>query len=158
LESFQLSWRWGWSPNARQIRCTADCVSPTSAAIDRVDQCVASLGVLSNVLTITSSTFSSLTVRGRPGRGSSNSPSSRSRLNRDRHRVATPRSIPSRSAISVFLSPAAASNTIRERCANACALVRRRAHDSSWARSSSDSSITTAVGIGINHPYPLRPN
>jgi hypothetical protein len=52
------------------MRCTADCVRPTSAAIDRVNQCVASLGVLSSVLTTTSSTCSSVTVRGWPGRGS----------------------------------------------------------------------------------------
>ena len=40
---------------------------PDLAAIDRVDQCVASLGVVSSVLTITSSTCSSVIVRGRPG-------------------------------------------------------------------------------------------
>ena len=74
-ESFHVSWRWGCSPNARQIRDTALCESPTSAAIDLVDQCVASGGVDSSVLTITSSTRASLTVRGRPGRGSSRSPS-----------------------------------------------------------------------------------
>ena len=50
LESFKVSWRCGWSPNACQIRSTAFWVRPTSAAIERVDQCVASLGVLSNVL------------------------------------------------------------------------------------------------------------
>jgi hypothetical protein len=38
------------------MRCTADCVRPTSAAIDRVDQCVASFGVRSKVLVMTSST------------------------------------------------------------------------------------------------------
>jgi hypothetical protein len=51
------------------MRCTADCVSPTSAAIDRVDQCVASFGVLSSVLVMTCSTCASLIVRGCPGRG-----------------------------------------------------------------------------------------
>jgi hypothetical protein len=58
---------------------------PTSAAIDRVDQCVASLGAVSRVLTMTASTWSSLIVRGRPGRGSSSKPSRRSARNRDRH-------------------------------------------------------------------------
>ena len=48
--SLNVSARCGWSPNARQIRCTADCVRPTSAAIERVDQCVASLGALSKRL------------------------------------------------------------------------------------------------------------
>ena len=66
FESFQVSWRCGCSPNAFQIRSTADCVSPTSRAIERVDQCVASFGVVSSVLTITSSTCSSVIVRGRP--------------------------------------------------------------------------------------------
>jgi hypothetical protein len=42
LDSFHVCWRCGWSPNAFQIRSTADCVSPTSRAIDLVDQCVAS--------------------------------------------------------------------------------------------------------------------
>ena len=42
LDSFQVSWRCGCSPNAFQIRSTADCVRPTSRAIERVDQCVAS--------------------------------------------------------------------------------------------------------------------
>jgi len=40
-------------PNAHQMRDAADRESPTSAAIDRVDQCVASLGVDSSVLMIT---------------------------------------------------------------------------------------------------------
>jgi hypothetical protein len=41
---------------------------PTAAAIDRVDQCVASAGVSSKVLTITRSTSASVMVRGGPGR------------------------------------------------------------------------------------------
>jgi hypothetical protein len=84
-DSFHACWRCGCSPNARQIRDTAVCVSPTSRAIDRVDQCVASRGVLSNVLTITSSTWASVIVLGRPGRGSSLSPSRRNSANRLRH-------------------------------------------------------------------------
>src|SRR5829696_949877 len=40
LESLNVSWRCGCSPNARQIRDTAVCVSPTSLDIERVDQCV----------------------------------------------------------------------------------------------------------------------
>jgi hypothetical protein len=49
LLSFQLSCRCGCNPDARQIRQIAVWFSPTSAAIDRVDQCVASFGVDSNV-------------------------------------------------------------------------------------------------------------
>jgi hypothetical protein len=39
-------------------------LSPTSAAIDRVDQCVASFGIVSNVRVITSSTWASVILRG----------------------------------------------------------------------------------------------
>jgi hypothetical protein len=38
--------------------------TPSSAAIDRVDQCAASFGVVSSVLTITSSTLASVIFRG----------------------------------------------------------------------------------------------
>ena len=37
------------APNACQIRSIADCVIPISRAIESVDQCVASLGVVSSV-------------------------------------------------------------------------------------------------------------
>ena len=158
LDSFQVSWRWGCSPNAFQIRSTADCVRPTSRAIERVDQCVASFGVVSSVRTITSSTCSSVIVRGRPGRGSSGSPSRRCSAKRARHVAAIPREMPRRSPISVFFRPSAANNTIRDRCASACALVRRRAHASNCARSSSLNSIATATGFGMNPSYPLPAN
>jgi hypothetical protein len=131
LDSFQVCWRCGCSPNARQIRSTADWVSPTSLAIERVDQCVASRGVVSSVLTITSSTLSSVIVRGRPGRGSSTSPSRRCTTNRLRHLRAELTSIPNRAAISVLFRPSAALSTIRERVASACALVWRRDQRSS---------------------------
>ena len=60
-------------PRHRRLR------EPDLLAIERVDQCVASFGALSSVLVITASTCSSVIVRGRPGRGSSVSPSSRAR-------------------------------------------------------------------------------
>jgi hypothetical protein len=54
LESFQCSTRWGCKPNARQIRDTVDCETPTWVAIWRVDQCVApSGGALSSALMTT---------------------------------------------------------------------------------------------------------
>ena len=77
--------RCGLSPNARQIRLTADWLIPVAAAIDRVDQCVAPAGCSSSVFTITRSTSSSRIVRGLPGRGSSCKPSKRRRANRPRH-------------------------------------------------------------------------
>ena len=57
------------SPNARHTRDTVDCDIPRCAAMDRVDQCVASRGVVSSVAVIRASTCASDTVRGRPGRG-----------------------------------------------------------------------------------------
>ena len=128
--------------------------APPRVANDRVDQCVASLGVLSNVLTITSSTCASVILRGWPGRGSSIKPSRRCSANRLRHLVTIGRYTPNRPAICVLFNPSAASNTIRERCASACALLRRRAHDSNCERSSSLNSIRTAVEIGIHVAYP----
>jgi hypothetical protein len=48
----------------REIVDTADCVSRTSLAIERVDQCVASVSALSRLLTFTSSVCSSVTSAG----------------------------------------------------------------------------------------------
>ena len=129
--SFQESCRCGCNPNARQIRATADCVNPSSAARERVDQCVASFGVDSNVVVITASTRSSLTVRGRPGRGSSSSPSRRSATNRFRHFRTVPTVTDSRRATSELDNPSAHTSTIRDRCASHCALLGRLAHPSS---------------------------
>ena len=75
FESFHVSWRCGCSPNAFQIRSTADCVeadlgAPSTASTNASRPS----GVVSSVLTITSSTCASVTVRGRPGRGSSVKP------------------------------------------------------------------------------------
>ena len=70
------------------MRSTADWLSPSSAASERVDQWVAPLGVRSRVATITCSTWASVTVRGRPGRGSSTRPSRRSATKRRRHLAA----------------------------------------------------------------------
>jgi hypothetical protein len=158
LESLKLSWRCGWSPNARQIRDTAVCVSPTSRAIDRVDQCVASRGVLSSVLVITASTCSSVIVRGRPGRGSSLSPSSRCSAKRLRHLRTELTARPSSAAISVLFGPSAAASTIRERNASACALDLRRDHASNCARSTSVNTIGVGTGMGISPISPLLPN
>jgi hypothetical protein len=77
--SLQLRTRCGFSPNARQMRDTAVCDRPVAAAIDRVDQCVSWPGPCSKVLVMTSSIFSSVTVRGRPGRGSSDGAQRRQR-------------------------------------------------------------------------------
>ena len=70
-------------------------------------------------LVITSSTCASVTVRGRPGRGSSSNPAKRSSLNRTRHVETVLRCTLSCLAICVLLCPAAASSTIRDLVANA---------------------------------------
>ena len=62
--------RCGCKPNATHIRRTVVWEKPVSAAIERIDQCVASNGVVRNVRSITAATWSSSIVRGRPGRAS----------------------------------------------------------------------------------------
>ena len=146
LDNFQVSVLCGASPKARHTRETVDCDIPRCAAIDRVDQWVAVFGADSRVSVISRSTSASDTVRGRPGRGSSTSPSRRASTKRLRQRATVFRSSSSRAAISVFEPPSAAASTIRLRVARPAALVRRRAHDTNCSRSSSDRSIGTAWG------------
>jgi hypothetical protein len=146
LDSFHVSTLCGASPKARHTRETVDCDIPRCAAIERVDQCVASFGADSRVSVISRSTCSSVTVRGRPGRGSSANPSRRCSAKRDRQVVTVGRDTSSRAAISVFDRPSAAASTILLRAASPAVEVRRRAQDSSWARSSSVSSIRAGFG------------
>lgn len=84
VESLKLSRACGLRANARQMRLTADWLMPVAAAIERVDQCVASRGASSRVLVITRSTSASVIVRGLPGRGSSCRPSRRRSTKRAR--------------------------------------------------------------------------
>jgi len=139
------------SPNARQIRLTAVWLMPVAAAIERVDQCVAFGGCCSSVLTITRSTSSSPIERGLPGRGSSWSPSMPRRANRPRQRPTVWVLHPSRAAISLLDTPAAAASTIRQRSASACALFGRRAHRSSTSRSSSQSTTSTRCAMTASY-------
>jgi hypothetical protein len=142
----------GLSPNARQIRLTADCDIPVAAAVERVDQCVAPVGCSSSVFTITRSTSSSLIVRGLPGRGSSCKPSTPRLANRTRHLLTVLALQPSAAAISLLDAPPAAANTTRQRNANACELFGRRAHRSSTCRCSSSSTISVRCAITSLHP------
>ncbi|MGO9030523.1 MAG: hypothetical protein ACLQI9_01920 [Mycobacterium sp.] len=68
--------------------------------------------------------------------------------NRVRHLRALVMWISSLSAIAVLLSPSAAASTIRDRIANALALVDRRDHANNWERSSSVRSTIGATGFG----------
>jgi len=119
-ESLNVSTWCRLSAKAGQIRLTAVWLIPgVAAAIDLVDQCVASCGCSSSVFAITRSTSSSLIVRGLPGRGSSCNPSSRRSTNRVRHFRTVFGLQAKRVAIAVFVSPSAAANTTRQRNASA---------------------------------------
>ena len=84
--------------------------------------------------------------RGAPGRGSSTKPSSRFCRNRRRQRPTVCRVIRNSAAIAGAAWPAAHAKMIRARCANPCAVVRRRAHCSSVVRSLG--LMTTRTGRG----------
>ena len=123
-----------------------DFDSPVLFAIEARDQCVASAGVCSNVAVITSSTWSNRIDGGRPGRGSSTSPSNRLATNRARHLFTVFADTRSSAATCLFDAPGAAhANTILDRNANACADLARRDQRSSCARSPSD-NVNSAFG------------
>lgn len=85
VDSFQVSTMCGLRPNARQIRETADCDTPSASAIERVDQCESPVGGASPGVPATkASTCSSVIFRGGPERGRSARLSSRFAANRDR--------------------------------------------------------------------------
>ena len=79
----------------RQIRPIVDFDRPARSAIEARDQCVAPAGISSSVAVMTSSTLSSRIDGGRPGRGSSASPSSRFAANLLRHLLTVAGSVPS---------------------------------------------------------------
>jgi hypothetical protein len=154
-DSLNPSVRCGLSRNAFQIRPTVDFESPDRLAIDARDQWVAPSGVSSRVATTTASTCSSVIVRGAPGRGSSTSPSSRRATNRDRHLPTVGSDTPRSVATCLFVAPVAHPSTIRQRNANAWALLARRDQRSSvWC--SSSVKINGALGrpvLAIRGPY-----
>src|SRR5574340_742423 len=84
-DSLNVSVRCGCRPKARQMRCTVLRLTPLVCAMARVLQWVAWVGVVSRVWVTIRSTAASVTVRGAPGRGSSNSPSRRWVTKRCRH-------------------------------------------------------------------------
>jgi hypothetical protein len=79
-----------------------------------------------------------------PGRGSSVSPSSRSRKDSACHLLTVLRSTPSRTATARLLPPWAQASTIRARNARPCAVLRRLTQFSTVCRSSSDSTSEPA--------------
>ena len=56
LESLKVSQRCGWRPKAVQILRIVVCEKPIAVAIERIDQCVASVGVERSVRSITAAT------------------------------------------------------------------------------------------------------
>jgi hypothetical protein len=126
--SFHVWTRCGLRPKARQILDTADWDMPAALAIDRVDQCVSpSGGSCFKVAVMTFSTCSSVTVRGRPGRGSSLSPSSRPCRNRDRHFATVALDIPRPAAALVTDDPSAQASTSARRTATLSVRIRELA-------------------------------
>ena len=67
------------------MRLTVMTLRPVARASERMPQCVTPAGVLSNVVMTTCSTWTSVTVCGVPGGGSSSNPSTRARVTRVRH-------------------------------------------------------------------------
>src|SRR5215471_18228469 len=128
--------RWGAKAKARQIRFTLLRLSPLALAIDRVLQCVASRGIVSNVIVNTRSTSRSLNRRPVPGRGSSSHPSSRLATKRRRHLPTVCGATFSSPLIRWLLLPVAHSSTIRDRCAKAWLDLGRLAHCCKRSRSS----------------------
>ena len=145
MDSLNESARCGLSSNAFQIRPMVDLLSPLCLAIEARDQCVAFFGVDSNVATTTSSTCSAVIEAGRPGRGSSASPSNRSSMNRARHLPTVTGAHPSLAATCLLSCPSAQASTIRDRSANDWADFARRDHETSCARSS---SLNTSSAFG----------
>jgi hypothetical protein len=89
---------------------------------------VASRGVSSSVAVTTASTWSSRIDGGRPGRGSSTSPSSRRSWNRVRHFATVCSRTRNCAATRVFDDPSAQASTIFDRNASAWVALARRAH------------------------------
>lgn len=139
----------GLRPNSRQIRETTDCDIPAATAIDRVGQCVSAPGVSSSVAVTSRSTCSSVITRGRPGRGSSDRPSSRPATNRTAHFDTVFREVPTCSATCPIVPPSAQDNTIRARNANANEVLPRRVQPVGTDRSSSDNATGSRFGLGI---------
>jgi hypothetical protein len=144
--------RCGFSPKARQIRDTDDCDRPVSSAIEGVDQCVSCPRPFSvRTRVTTTSTCSSVILRGAPGRGTSASPSIQSAMNRTRHLRTISRDTPSRTETArqgTIPDSSAQASTIRARWARDCDAVRLRpAPQANRARPRSFTSTEVVYGV-----------
>ena len=160
VDSLKWSTRWGLSPKSFQILPIVVFDSPVRCAIFALLQWVAFEGVDSNVATITSSTWSTLIERGRPGRSSSSRPSRRCSMNRRRHFETVLAEHRNCSATILLSWPSAQASTILQRSANACADVARRASRVNCSRSSlvkTNSALGRPVrGIPHSKTYPTN--
>jgi hypothetical protein len=112
-------------------------------------------GVVSSVATMTSSTWSSRIDGGRPVRGSSARPSRRLATNRARQRSTVDSSTPRSAAACLFVPPSAQRSTIFARSARYWAVLARRAHRTSCARSASvktSSALRRPTGAASSSP------
>src|SRR5438270_41663 len=126
LENLKFSTRCGCNPKACQIRTMAVCDSPVFPAISRLLQWVLLSGIDSSVWVMTSSTCASVMDRGAPGRGSSNSPSSRPTRKRSRHLQTVAPVTCNFFATTPLLHPSSHPSTILARIASAWADFGRR--------------------------------
>ena len=106
----------------------------------RVERAVAELAPLGTVTAEIVELSDAGTVAGRPGRGSSVSPSKRASRNRARHLVTVFCEQPTCSATVLLSSPSPHARMIRHRNASACDDFARRTHRASCSRSSPVSS------------------
>src|SRR5436305_38582 len=136
LENLKFSTRCGCNPKACQIRTMAVCDSPVFPAISRLLQWVLLSGIDSSVWVMTSSTCASVMDRGAPGRGSSNSPSSRPTRKRSRHLQTVAPVTCNFFATTPLLHPSSHPSTILARIASAWADFGRRASIASFSFSS----------------------
>ncbi len=107
-ETLKLSWSQGLSPNARQISATVSWLMPCFAARPRVDQWVASGGADSQRVDQDRLDHVVADRAGRPGRGASVNPSSRSTAKRWRHLDTVTGLQPNWATISVSVRPSRA--------------------------------------------------
>ena len=128
VDNLNVPVKCGLRSNLRQIRPIVDFDSPARFAIEARDQCVAPCGISSSVAVMTSSTLSSRIDGGRPGRGSSASPSHRCAANRLRHLLTVAGSTRRSAAACLFVAPSAHACTILARSASAWLVLARRTH------------------------------
>jgi hypothetical protein len=157
VENLKVSARQGWMPYSRQMRAMVSRLTPSSRARSRVDQWVmpsrggAGLRVTDKI----SARRARPTLWGRPGRGRSGNPPSPRRTYRPRQVMTVGRETPTRSAISVLVTPSAARSRMRARCASTFGSRLDRTHRRSSARSSGATGSGEAAGM-LHTPMPRQ--